>query len=72
MKDDSERGDEMVKFTFQTRGYRSKLSVARSEDDSYAFAVCERGQYSVVSLDRPEVEALVSVLSELLDPSTAA
>lgn len=59
----------MVNFTFHTRGYRSKLSVARSEDDSYAFAVSERGQHSVVSLDRSEVEALVSVLSQLLDPS---
>ena len=67
MKSDSRQGDEMGYFTFQTRGYRSKLSVARSEDDSYAFAVSERGQHSVVSLDRQEVAALVSVLSELLD-----
>ena len=72
MKSDSQRGDGMAKSIFQTSKYRSKLSVARSEDDSYEFAVSERGQHSIVALDRPEVEALVTALSELLDSPPAA
>ena len=62
----------MVNFTFHARGHRSKLSVAWSEDDSYELAVSERGQHSIVALDRPEVEALVTALSELLDSPPAA
>ncbi len=62
----------MTNFTFHTHGYRSKLTVARSEDDSYAFAVSELGRHSIVSLGRSEVEALVSVLSELLAPTPTA
>ena len=59
-------------FTFYERECEGWLVVARREDDSYSFATVEPdGRSTFLVLGRSEVEALVSVLSELLDPSPA-
>ena len=63
----------MVDFTFRERGCEARLEVASFEDGSYTFVAADPdGWSSLVILDRPEVQALVSVLSQLLDPSPTA
>ena len=58
----------MGDFTFHERECEGRLEVARYEDDSYTFATVEEdGRSTFLILDRGEVEALVSALSELLD-----
>lgn len=58
----------MGAFTFYERECGGRLGVERREDDSYTFATVEEDSRSTfLVLDRGEVEALVSVLSELLD-----
>ena len=55
-------------FTFYERECGGRLEVARREDDSYTFATVEPdGRSTFLVLDRGEVEALVTALSELLN-----
>ena len=61
----------MDDFTFHERECGGRLEVARSEDDGYTFATVEEdGRSTFLILDRGEVEALVTALSELLDSPT--
>ena len=73
MKRDSPLGDEMVDFTCYERECGGSLAAARFEDGSYTFLSIEPdGLCTYLTLERGEVEALVSVLSEILAPAPTA
>ena len=66
----------MSYYTFYDREYGGRLKVAATEDDGYTFATTEYDELgshsSFLVLDRSEVKALVSALSELLASSPTA
>ena len=66
----------MTHDTFYDREYGGRLKVAKTEDDGYTFATTEYDELgshsSFLVLDRGEVEALVTALSELLASSPTA
>ena len=66
----------MSYYTFYERECEGRLKVAKTEEDGYTFATAEYdalgSRSSFLVFDRGEVEALVSVLTELLDTAPTA